>query len=112
MPLSSVPESRRDTPKVTARLRQSRQTSKKADNAPARRLLEVGIKNMLSSRSNVGKRPLQGVKQLVRMAISRSRGESMIRHPTTPAALHPSPMHMHSACLPQAWQRWKGRSRL
>lgn len=42
---------------------------------------------------NVGKRPLQGTKELVRIAINRSRLESMIRHPTTPAALHPSPIH-------------------
>jgi hypothetical protein len=31
---------------------------------------------------------------LVRIAIRRSRGESMIRHPITPQALHPNPMHM------------------
>ncbi len=43
---------------------------------------------------SVGKRPLQGTKALVRMAINRSRLESMIRHPTTPAALHPNPIHM------------------
>jgi hypothetical protein len=28
------------------------------------------------------------------MAIKRSLGESMIRQPTIPAALHPKPMHM------------------
>ena len=44
----------------------------------------------------VGKRPLQGTKLLVIMAIRRSRGESIIRHPITPAALHPNPMHMIS----------------
>ena len=33
------------------------------------------------------------------------RGESMIRQPTTPAALQPKPMHMVRACLPQALAR-------
>ena len=42
----------------------------------------------------VGKRPLQGTKLLVMMAISRSLGLSMMRQPTTPAALQPKPMHM------------------
>ena len=42
----------------------------------------------------VGNRPLQGTKLFVTAAISRSRGESIIRHPVTPAALHPNPMHM------------------
>ena len=41
---------------------------------------------------SVGKRPLQGTKLFVRIASSRSRGESMIRHPIIPAALHPKPM--------------------
>ena len=39
-------------------------------------------------------RPLHGTKLLVSMAMSRSRGESMMRHPTTPAALQPKPMHI------------------
>ena len=55
--------------------------------------------------SGGGNRPLQGTKLLVRMAMSRSRGESMIRQPTTPAALQPKPMHMVRACLPQALAR-------
>ena len=40
-----------------------------------------------------------------RQASMRSRGESMIRQPVTPAALQPKPMHIVSACLPQALQR-------
>lgn len=51
-------------------------------------------KNMVRTAKIVGKRPLQGTKLLVRMAMRRSLGESMIRHPVTPAALHPNPMHM------------------
>lgn len=41
-----------------------------------------------------GNLPLQGTKLLVIIAIKRSLGESMIRQPTMPAALHPKPMHM------------------
>ena len=60
---------------------------------------------------SVGNRPLQGTRALVRIAIRRSRGLWMMRQPITPTALQPSPMHMQSACLPQARQRWKQRSR-
>jgi hypothetical protein len=49
---------------------------------------------------SVGKRPLHGTKTLVRMAISRSRGESITRQAMTPAALQPNPIIMVSACLP------------
>lgn len=42
-----------------------------------------------------GKRPLQGTKLLVSIAINLSLGESIILAPTTPAALHPNP-HTHS----------------
>ena len=48
----------------------------------------------------VGKRPLHGTKLLVRMAINRSRGESITRVAITPAALHPNPIAMVRDCLP------------
>jgi hypothetical protein len=54
----------------------------------------AAAKNMVMTAIRVGNRPLQGTKLLVRIAIRRSRGESMIRHPITPQALHPNPMHM------------------
>lgn len=53
---------------------------------PAIKILEIVIKK--------GNLPLQGTKLLVSIAISFSLGESIIRHPTTPAALQPNPMHM------------------
>lgn len=37
---------------------------------------------------------LQGTKLFVKIAIILSRGEFIILHPTTPAALQPNPMHM------------------
>ena len=42
----------------------------------------------------VGNLPLQGTKLFVMIAIKRSLGESMMRQPMIPAALHPKPMHM------------------
>ena len=49
---------------------------------------------------------------LVMMAMSRSRGLSMMRVAMTPAALQPKPIVMLSACLPCAPARAKARSRL
>lgn len=41
-----------------------------------------------------GNLPLQGTNALVKIEISFSLGESIILHPTTPAALQPNPMHI------------------
>ena len=41
-----------------------------------------------------GNLPLQGTNALVKIEINFSLGESIILHPTTPAALQPNPMHM------------------
>ena len=46
-------------------------------------------KNMVITAIRAGKRPLQGVTLLVRIATSRSRGLSMMRQPLTPTALQP-----------------------
>lgn len=53
---------------------------------PAMKMVLMAIKK--------GNLPLHGTKLLVNIAINLSRGESMIRHPTQPAALQPNPMHM------------------
>ena len=66
----------------------------------------------VASMMSVGNRPLQGTKLLVRIAISRSRGESMILVEMIPAALQPNPMAMESDCLPCAPARRKSQSRL
>ena len=60
-------------------------------------------KNMVIMAISVGNRPLHGTKLLVRIAISRSRGDSIIRHPITPHALHPKPMHIVKDCFP--WEQ-------
>ena len=43
----------------------------------------------------IGKRPLQGTKLLVSIASIRSRFESIILQPITPAALHPKPIQVY-----------------
>ena len=61
-------------------------------NAPAIKIVAIVIKN--------GNRPLHGTKLFVIIAINLSLGESIIRHPVTPHALHPNPMHIVRHCLP------------
>lgn len=53
---------------------------------PATKIVAIEIKK--------GNLPLQGTKLFVKIAINLSRGESIILHPTTPAALQPNPIHM------------------
>ena len=65
-----------------------------ADNMEEKAPVAPPTKNMVIMAIMVGNRPLHGTKLLVIMAISRSLGESMIRQPIIPAALHPNPMHM------------------
>ena len=66
----------------------------KAEAADDQNPERLPAKNMEIMAMRAGKRPLHGTKTLVSMAISRSRGESMIRQPITPTALHPKPIHM------------------
>ena len=72
----------------------------KADSKEEAMFVLVPTKNIVSIAIRVGKRPLHGTKLFVRIASSRSRFESIILHPTTPAALQPNPIHIVSACLP------------
>ena len=65
-------------------------------------------KNIAIIAISMGKRPLHGTKLFVIMAIRRSLGESIILHPTMPAALQPKPMHIVSACFPHAQHFFEG----
>ena len=56
---------------------------------------------MVAMQIKNGNLPLQGIKLFVKIEINFSLGESIILHPTTPAALQPSPMHMVNACFPE-----------
>ncbi len=107
MPRSTVRESSQEaknvanTPSATAAVSKTAVTTKLF---PA--------KNIAINNSSKGNRPLQGTRLLVRMATSRSRGESMMRQPITPTALQPKPIAMVSACLPHARQRRSAPSKL
>ena len=107
MPESTVAESRQEernvraTPSTITPVSSTEESSVRS--APAL----APTKNIAMIAMMVGKRPLQGTKLFVSIAMRRSRGLSMMRQPITPAALQPKPMHMVSACLPQARQRLK-----
>ena len=70
------------------------------------------MKATLHILASIGSLPLQGIKLFVRMARIRSLFESIILDPEIPTALHPSPIHIVSACFPQAPEQANGRSRL
>ena len=98
MPRSTVTLSSHVAPNVSP----THSVSAAVSSSAAVSVLPLREKNMVMSAMSAGKRPLHGMRLLVSTASSRS--ESMIRQPTTPAALQPSPMHIVSACLPQARQ--------
>lgn len=75
-------------------------------------VIEFLAKNIDITAIKNGNRPLQGVKELVIMAMFLSLFESIIRAPVTPIALQPSPIQVVRACLPQALHFSKGESRL
>ena len=87
-------------------------TTAVAETRPARCAGATAPMKMVAIRICVGQRPLQSEKLLVTMASRRSRGLSMMRVATTPAALQPNPMLMVSACLPWAPTLRKRPSRL
>ena len=64
-------------------------------------------KKMVIRAMRVGNFPLQGTREAVSMAMSRSLGLSMIRQPVTPQALQPRDIHMVRHCLPQVLAFWK-----
>ncbi len=70
----------------------------------------IGATKTVVIRMRVGQRPLHGTKLLVRMAISRSRGELMLLQEMTPVALQPKPIHIVMACFPCAPDHLKNRS--
>ena len=111
-PLRMVLERSQDTRKVIRMPNRIRRVRRKAALKVLPGPEAAPMKNMAIRAVRVGNLPLQGTKLLVRTAISRSLGESMMRQPVTPAALQPKPIIMVRACLPQARQAWKGRSRL
>ena len=110
-PFRSVRERIADMRKVMATPARMTQNRRNADKMESSAPIPV-MKNMVMREMSIGNLPLQGTRAFVRMAMRRSRGESMMRQPVTPAALHPKPMHMVNACLPHAPHLRKRLSRL
>ena len=71
---------------------------------PARNIIIIAIR--------VEKRPLQGIKLLVIIAINLSCFDSIILHPVTPQALQPIPIAIVRLCFPCAPHFEKNLSRL
>ena len=95
-PFRTVTESSHDARSVAPTPASITPSSIRADARERPRPHSEAVKNIVIIEIRDGKRPLQGTKLFVRIAIRRSRGESMMRQPVTPAALHPKPMHMDS----------------
>ena len=90
-PRSSVEESRREAANVAAAPSTIKPASASAAGSPA------GARKRPMRAIIIGKRPLQGMNTLVRMAMRRSRGLSMMRQPTTAAAVQPSPCLLYTS---------------
>lgn len=73
-------------------------TPTKEENTP----VHFPIRNIEIIEIIAGNLPLHGTNVFVSIAISLSRGESIIRAPTMPHALHPKPIHIVKACFPHA----------
>ena len=101
-PASTVRDSIQDARNIAAIPSSAIATTADADTNPARCAGARVPTKMLAIRICVGQRPLHSEKLFVMIAIIRSRGLSITRVATTPAALHPKPMHIVSACLPCA----------
>ena len=72
------------------------------DREPVRESTGPTAKNRGISIIKTGKRPQQGIMELVSTAMVRSLGDWMDRQQATPAALHPRPRAMVTHCPPQA----------
>ena len=68
--------------------------------------------NIVKTEISSGNRPLHGTKEFVKIAISFSLRDEIIRHPVTPTALQPNPIHIVRACFPHAPHFRKQLSRL
>ena len=100
-PFSSVFDKKREVRKVRMTPNTITPVNSSVDRRPFHGAATTPAKNIVIILISVGKRPLQGTKVLVIIAIRRSRGLSIIRAPLTPTALQPNPIHIVSACFPQ-----------
>src|SRR5699024_596134 len=111
-PFKMVAESNLDTIRVTITPMTTISSTEKAATTEEYlwlKNLPIKIVEMLIM---IGKRPLQGTKLLVIIAISFSLGESIILVEIIPAALHPNPILIVKACFPWVPAFLKKLSRL
>ena len=101
-PRSIVAERNFEAAKVIPTPRSTAAVTIAADSADSPNPPAVPTKNTEARVRMNGNFPLQGTNAFVSIAMSRSRLLSIIRQPTIPAALHPNPIAMVSACFPQA----------
>lgn len=94
--MSRVSDNSFDTTKVAATPNKITSISISAVASDVNGAITTPAKKIVISDIMAGNLPLHGTKELVIMAINRSRGESIIRHPVTPQALQPKPIHMVS----------------
>ena len=109
-PLRTVRDSTAETINVTTTPIITTITKEPAAARDAKTGGNEAVTKIVASIIRVGKRPLQGMKLLVRIAISRSCDESITRAAMTPAALPPNPMLILNACLPCVPAFLKNRS--
>ena len=93
-PFKTVADSRREHASVPATPRTSVPSSSAAPSTEESRPERPPTKYRVMRAMRVGNLPLQGTREEVKMAMSRSLGLSMMRQPVTPQALHPMDIHM------------------
>ena len=99
-PFRSVAERSFETKSVTTTPKTITVNNKPAETSE-RNGNEIPVaKNIVIIAIKVGNLPLQGTKLFVTVAIIRSLGDSIIRQPVTPQALHPNPINIVRDCFP------------
>lgn len=98
-PFRSVAERSFETKSVTTTPKTITVNNKPAETSE-RNGNEIPVaKNIVIIAIKVGNLPLQGTKLFVTVAIIRSLGDSIIRQPVTPQALHPNPINIDYTIL-------------
>ena len=100
MPFNKVPDRIFETKKVISIPNIITPVSITVDKTEFNMVILLPMKNMVIMEIRSGNLPLHGTKLLVRIAIRRSLGESIILHPMIPQALHPNPIHIVKDCFP------------
>lgn len=98
-PFRSVAERSFETKSVTTTPKTITVNNKPAETSERNGNEIPAAKNIVIIAIKVGNLPLQGTKLFVTVAIIRSLGDSIIRQPVTPHALHPNPISIDYTIL-------------